>query len=230
MKRNLYLNQHTGSSTAHVSYFTYFHWRASEPKVSFRTQANSYRSNLKNFIEVRICLVRISSNNVRDSERDAKTLKIMEWTRDCAWFEMCKWLQNSWTGNNSLLTDTRIDKTMTCTLKERWLMSFLLRIWEWEGVTRILIIKPNRCNNFSNLFWNELLYVSDGSCVHHQELFTVHSAMVCVIKICRQLTSRIRMFDPDSACKLSANVYDVYHCCAYREKLPMMDKGTVRNT
>jgi hypothetical protein len=46
-------------------------------------------------------------------------------------------------------------------------------------VTNFLIIKPTRCTNFSNLFWNEYLNVSDSSSVHHQELFTVHSAIVC---------------------------------------------------
>ena len=25
------------------------------------------------------------------------------------------------------------------------------------------------------------------------------------------------------------NVYDIYHCCAYSEKLLMIDRGTVRN-
>ena len=36
-------------------------------------------------------------------------------------------------------------------------------------------------------------------------------------------------FDPDPARKLSANLYDIYHCCVYSEKLLMMDRGTVRN-
>jgi hypothetical protein len=45
---------------------------------------------------------------------------------------------------------------------------------------------------FSNLFWNETLRVSDSSSVHHKELFTVHSAMVYVIQVCRQ-NSRIRI-------------------------------------
>ena len=35
---------------------------------------------------------------------------------------------------------------------------------------------------------------------------------------------------PDPARKLSANLYDIYHCCVYSEKLLMMDRGTVRNT
>jgi len=29
--------------------------------------------------------------------------------------------------------------------------------------------------------------------------------------------------------KLSANLYDIYHCCVYSEKLLMMDRGIVRN-
>jgi hypothetical protein len=38
------------------------------------------------------------------------------------------------------------------------------------------------------------------------------------------------MEHPDPAHKLSANLYDIYHCCVYSEKLQMMDRGTVRNT
>jgi len=34
---------------------------------------------------------------------------------------------------------------------------------------------------------------------------------------------------PDSARKLSANLYDIYHCSVYSEKLLMMDRETVRN-
>jgi hypothetical protein len=58
-------------------------------------------------------------------------------------------------------------------------------------VTNFLIIKPTRCTNFSNLFWNESLHVSDSSSVH-QEFFTVHTAVVYVIQVCRELSrSRI---------------------------------------
>jgi hypothetical protein len=79
-----------------------------------------------------------------------------------------------------------------------------------------LIIKPTRCTNFSNLFLKWTLLVSDSSSVHHQEFFTVHTAMVCVTQVCRPLASRIRMEHPDPACKLSANLYDTYHCCVHR--------------
>ena len=47
-----------------------------------------------------------------------------------------------------------------------------------------------------------------------------------------QLASRIRtelQFRPDPVRKLSANLYDIYHCYAYSEKLLIMDRGTVRN-
>ena len=34
---------------------------------------------------------------------------------------------------------------------------------------------------------------------------------------------------PDPARKLSANLYDIYHCCVYSEKLLVLDRGTARN-
>ena len=40
--------------------------------------------------------------------------------------------------------------------------------------------------------------------------------------------SRIRM-ELILLAKLSVNLYDIYHCCVYSEKLLMMDRGTVRN-
>jgi hypothetical protein len=42
-----------------------------------------------------------------------------------------------------------------------------------------------------------------------------------------QLVGRIRTELPDPAYKLSANLYDIYHCSVYSEKPPMMDRGTV---
>ena len=38
-------------------------------------------------------------------------------------------------------------------------------------------------------FWKETLHVSDSSSVHHQEFFTVHTAVVYVIQVCWQLAS-----------------------------------------
>jgi hypothetical protein len=99
---------------------------------------------------------------------------------------------------------------------------------------RFLIVKPTNALISQIYFGNETLHVSDSSSVHHQELFTVHTAMVYVIQVCRQLSSRIRMefhqelltvhsavvyvihtaFEqqhPDPALKLSTNLYDIYH-------------------
>jgi len=46
-----------------------------------------------------------------------------------------------------------------------------------------------------------------------RRLLTVHSAMVKVIHVCRQLSSRTH----GSARKLSANLYGIYHCWVYSE-------------
>jgi hypothetical protein len=78
------------------------------------------------------------------------------------------------------------------------------------SVLNILIIKPTRCTNFSNLFCSETLHVSDSSSVHHQELFTVHSATVYVILVCRQLSSsRIRM---KLSCLPTSMTYTIAGC------------------
>jgi len=46
-------------------------------------------------------------------------------------------------------------------------------------ISNILIIKPTRCTNFSNLFLElKNPHVSDSSSVHHKEFHTVHTAMV----------------------------------------------------
>jgi hypothetical protein len=77
-----------------------------------------------------------------------------------------------------------------------------------------LIIKPTGCTNFSNLFlegnstcFRQFLCPSSGvfHCTHSNGIY--HTA-------CKQL---------------SANRYDIYHCCVYSEKLLMMDRGTVKH-
>ena len=45
-------------------------------------------------------------------------------------------------------------------------------------------------------FWSKSLHFSDSFSVHHQEFFTVHTAMLYVIQVCCQLASRIRTFRP----------------------------------
>ena len=63
--------------------------------------------------------------------------------------------------------------------------------------------------------------------------FSLYTQQWCMsYRLQLQLASRIRtelQFRPDSARKLSANLYDIYHCCVYSEKLLMMDRGTARS-
>jgi hypothetical protein len=84
---------------------------------------------------------------------------------------------------------------------------------------QFLIIKPNRCTNFSNfLFWNETLHVSGSCCVHHQEFSTVHTAMymsylyaVCTVENSWWLTEELF-----GTCKVSfqnKNVEKLVHLC-----------------
>ena len=66
--------------------------------------------------------------------------------------------------------------------------------------------------------WNKTLHVSDSSPVHHQEFFTVHTAMVYVIQVCWQLASRIRMFHlhvSDSSSVHHQEFFTVYTAMVY---------------
>jgi len=73
-----------------------------------------------------------------------------------------------------------------------------------------LIIKPTRCTNFSNLFWNETLHVSDSSSVHHQEFFTLHCTLILF-----------------ACCQQTCMTYTIAVCTA--EKLLMIDRVTIRS-
>ena len=66
-----------------------------------------------------------------------------------------------------------------------------------------------------------------------RSLFTVHSSIVYVIQVCRQLSSRsicscipdsqlyrITSINPGPARKLSTNLCDIYHCWVYSEETP----------
>jgi len=91
-----------------------------------------------------------------------------------------------------------------------------IKIWRSgdRASWRIPTIKPAIISQI--YFWKKTLHVSDSSSVHHQDFFTVHTAMLYVIHVCWQLASRIRMelqFSSHPARKLSANLYDIYHCC-----------------
>ena len=83
-------------------------------------------------------------------------------------------------------------------------------LWLTLGIVifvQVLIIKPTRCTNSSNLFleWNSTCFGQFS--VHYQEFLTAHTAMVYVIQVL--LTAFEQDYDP--------------------EKLLMMDRGTVRS-
>ena len=53
--------------------------------------------------------------------------------------------------------------------------------------------------------------------------------MVYVIQLASRIKTELQFCPDPAARKLSANLYDIYHCCVHSEKLLMMDRGTVRN-
>ena len=69
--------------------------------------------------------------------------------------------------------------------------------------------KTNRLTNFQNLFCQETLHVSGSSFAHHQEFSTVHSALVYVMQVCRQLSSMTRM-DLTSILVVLENCHQTY--------------------
>jgi hypothetical protein len=93
-----------------------------------------------------------------------------------------------------------------------------------------LIIKPTRCTNYSNLFlelnstcFGKLLCPSSG--IFHCK----HSSGLCHTGLLTAFEQGQNEYHPDPARKLSAKMCDIYHCSVYREKLLMIDRGTVRN-
>jgi len=93
-----------------------------------------------------------------------------------------------------------------------------LTIWHSEDRPSwyILIIKPTRCTNFSNLFWNRTLHVSDKFSVHQQESCTVYTA----IGLCHT---------GYADCLLASsqhNLYDIYLLLCIRYKTPVDGQKT----
>jgi hypothetical protein len=90
-----------------------------------------------------------------------------------------------------------------------------------DNFTNFLIIKQTRCTDFSNLFlecnstcFRQFLCPSSG--VFH----CTHSNGIChtgLLIACEQDQLSTNFFHPDPASKLSANLYDIYHCCVYSE-------------
>jgi len=71
---------------------------------------------------------------------------------------------------------------------------------------KFLIIKPTRCTNFSNSFGRNSICFRQFLCPSSGVFHCTHSNGIC-----------------------QQNLYDIYQCCVYSEKLLMMDRVTVRN-
>ena len=91
---------------------------------------------------------------------------------------------------------------------------------------KFLIIKPTGCTNFSNFIFGLKLCMFRTvplSIIRSFSLYTQQWYMSY------RFSDSLRAGACAPARKLSANLYDIYHCCVYSEKLLMMDRGTVRN-
>jgi len=86
---------------------------------------------------------------------------------------------------------------------------------------KFLTIKPTRCTNFSNLLleWNSACF-GQFLCPSSGVFHCIHSSGICHTGYADSL--RAGAFAP--AHKLSAKLYDIYHCCVYSEKLLMMEQ------
>jgi hypothetical protein len=107
----------------------------------------------------------------------------------------CKYFCHSKYHPNFLLEATCSSRAVVC----RFRCTILLQASNCSRY--FLIIKPTRCTNFSNLFWNETLHVSDSSSVHHQERLCIflhsvphsvpHTRTTGLNKKCRHNTENI---------------------------------------
>ena len=87
--------------------------------------------------------------------------------------------------------------------------------------------KPTRCTNYPNLFCYKTLHVSGIFSAHHQEISTVHSALLSFMQVCDN------RFHAESILTLLGNghqnLHETYQCRMYSRKLLMMGREDARN-
>ena len=93
-------------------------------------------------------------------------------------------------------------------------------------VTNFFVIKPNRRTNFEIYFVMKLYMFQTFLLSIIRRLFTVHSAMVYVLQVCRQLLSRTILVLLES--RLQTCMANTIAECTVN-KLLMTDRGTDRN-
>jgi hypothetical protein len=89
---------------------------------------------------------------------------------------------------------------------------------------KFLIIKPNRCTNFANLFlkWKSTCF-GQFLCPSSRVFHCTHSNGMSY-----RFVDSLWAGANAPAHKLSTNLYDIYHWSVYSEKLVMMNRETVR--
>ena len=100
----------------------------------------------------------------------------------------------------------------------------------------ILVIKPTRCTNFSNLFFGIEFYmfrtvplsIIRSFSPYTQQWYMSYRSADSYDQL-RAGSVRNYSFVLILLASCQHNLYDIYHCCVYSEKLQMTDRGTVRN-
>jgi hypothetical protein len=99
----------------------------------------------------------------------------------------------------------------------------------------------NKMQRYTIYLYLEIaLHVSGGTSTHHQERIQPHLQHLVFVTPLLLSAAIVGELEPVWVCcgrlkpnapahKLSANLYDINHCCMYSSKLLMMDTGTVRN-
>ena len=87
-------------------------------------------------------------------------------------------------------------------------MPFFFDVYVAMHHDKFLIIEPTRCTNFSKFFYFRMkLYMFQMVPLSVIRSFPLHTQQWYM------LYRFAESLQQDPACKLSANLYDIYHCC-----------------
>ena len=86
-------------------------------------------------------------------------------------------------------------------------------------------IPPSIIRSF--LLYTQQWYMSNRSADSQVHFFGIKLYMFRTIP--PSIIRSFSLYTQLASSKLSADLFDIYHCCVYSEKLLMMDRGTVRN-
>ena len=100
------------------------------------------------------------------------------------------------------------------------------KIWHLNTL-KVVIIDSSRCTNFSQSCFGMKLYLFRRFPLSIIRIFPLYTQQ-CYMSY--RFADSLRAGADVPARKLSANLYDIYHCCVYSWKILMMDRGNLRNT